>query len=52
VTEYKELQIIKHALLRYIERPEATEKEIAEERELLNEITGRIEFLKQRYSIE
>lgn len=29
---YKELQIIKHSLQKYIKRPETTEKEVTEEK--------------------
>jgi hypothetical protein len=50
--EYKEVQIIKHALMRYIERSEATDKEIEEEKRLIQDYTERAERLKQRYGIK
>jgi hypothetical protein len=49
--EYKEVQIIKHALMNYIKRPEATDKEIEQEKQLLQYYTERAERLKQRFRI-
>ncbi|MBT2718287.1 hypothetical protein [Bacillus sp. ISL-57] len=51
MTEYKRLQIIKHALQKYLERPDATSKEIEEEKRLLKKVTDKVEELKQEYSI-
>lgn len=50
--EYKETQIIKHALQMYIERPGATEKDIIQEKQLLKQYTDRAELLKERYKIK
>ncbi|KDE26704.1 hypothetical protein BA81_14192 [Bacillus safensis FO-36b] len=49
--EYKELQIIKHSLQHYITRPNATDKEITEEKRLLQKITCEVNELKNRYGI-
>lgn len=50
--EYKETQIIKHALQKYIGRPGATEKELNQEKQLLNYYTEKADRLKQRYGIK
>jgi len=50
--EYKEVQIIKHALMNYIKRPGATDKEIKQEKQLLQDYTERAERFKQRYGIK
>jgi len=47
--EYKRLQIIKHALQYYLSRPNATEKEIATEKLLLEYITDEVAVFKERY---
>lgn len=49
---YKEAQIIKHALLNYVKRPGASEKDIAAEKQLLKKYAERAEFLKQKYGIK
>lgn len=50
--KYKELQIIKHALQHYVKRPDASEKDIQTELNLLGKITEDVERLKERYGIE
>jgi len=50
--EYVKVQIIKHALARYIKRPEATEKEVEQEKRLLDAYKERVDYLKQKYSIK
>lgn len=52
MTEYKEKQIIKHALQHYIKRDNATEKQIAEEKRLLEKYINDVEQLKQMYGIK
>lgn len=49
--DYKETQIIKHALMLYIQRPEATEKDIAQEKQLLEYYTDKAEWLREKYGI-
>lgn len=49
--EYKKLQIIKHALQYYIERPEANSKDILVENRLLDEITHQVNELKVQFNI-
>ena len=51
MTEYKELQIIKHALSYYINREGATQKDIDVEKNLLAKIEDRVETLRIRYKI-
>lgn len=50
--DYHRQQIIKHALQHYIQRPNATEKDIAQEKRLLNEIEQDIISMKKEYGIE
>jgi hypothetical protein len=49
--EYKKLQIIKHALQHYIERPGASEKDVNQEKSLLEDITEQVDTLKEKYGI-
>lgn len=51
MSEYKETQIIKHALQSYIKRTDATEKEVEEEKRLLKKYTDRAKALKEKYGI-
>lgn len=51
MSEYKNLQIIKHALQHYIQRPNATEKELLEEKRLLDKVTVDVETLQKKYGI-
>lgn len=51
LSEYKNLQIIKHALQHYIKRPNATEKELLEEKRLLDKVTVDVEALQEKYGI-
>lgn len=48
---YVKLQIIKHALQHYIQRPDADPKDIAKEQLLLNQVEKDIEKEKQRCHI-
>lgn len=52
MTEYTELQIIKHALQYYMMRPYATPNDKEREQHLLSQTEERIDFLKDEYSIE
>jgi hypothetical protein len=49
--EYKKLQIIKHALQHYIERPGASEKDVNQEKHVLEDITEQVDTLKEKYGI-
>lgn len=49
---YQRLQIIKHALQHYIKRPNANEKDIAQEERLLNEVEQDVINMKKEYGIE
>ncbi|USK43747.1 hypothetical protein [Cytobacillus oceanisediminis] len=51
MSEYKNLQIIKHALQHYIQRPNATKKELLEEKKLLDKVTVDVETLQEKYGI-
>lgn len=51
MTRYKMLKIIKHALQYYIERPNASENDILEERKALMIVENEVEELKQKYNI-
>lgn len=50
--EYKRQHIIKHALEHYIERKGASEKDIAQETRILNEVKEDIQNMKERYGIK
>ncbi len=52
LSEYKKLQIIKHALQHYIKRPGATEKDILVEKRILEKVTNQVEYLKEKYGIK
>lgn len=52
MTKYGRLQILKHALEYYIQRPEATPAEIKVETSILKQITNEINQIKEQYHIE
>jgi hypothetical protein len=52
MSEYTELQIIKHALMYYIGRPNASENDLLKETHMLNRTVKRIEVLKDHYGIQ
>jgi hypothetical protein len=52
MSEYTELQIIKHALMYYIGRPNASENDLLMETHLLNKTAERIEVLKDHCEIK
>lgn len=51
MNEYKEIQIIKHALGYYIKRPDATEKDLQEERTLLEKYESKAESTREKFGI-
>ena len=48
---YRNLQIIKHALQYYITRPNANEKDLTREKNLLKEIETKVEEYQERNHI-
>lgn len=50
--EYKKLQIFKHALQHYIKREGATEKDINQEKKLLDEVTEEVDNMRECYGIK
>lgn len=52
VKEYKEKQIIKHALQHYITRPGASKKDLHTERILLSTYEEDVKKLQERYGIK
>lgn len=50
--KYKDLQILKHSLQHYIKRTDATDKELEEEKRLLDRLTSHINELKELYQIK
>lgn len=52
MTEYTELQIVKHALEYYVERPGASKEDIERESRVLESVRNRVEYLKERYAIK
>ena len=49
---YTKLQIIKHALQYYLQRPNMTKSDIKREIELLTEVEMEIDELKEKYNIK
>ncbi len=49
---YKNLQIIKHALQYYITRPNASEKDLIREKNLLKRVEDDIEWYEERHHIK
>lgn len=52
IMKYKEMQIIKHSLQNYLNRPNATEKELSEEKRLLDKVTQQVDEMKEKYGIK
>ena len=48
---YRNLQIIKHALQYYIARPNANEKDLTREKDLLERIEDEVEYYQKVYHI-
>ena len=48
---YKNLQIIKHSLKYYISRQDASEKDLAREKSLLERIEDEVEYYQKAYHI-
>ncbi len=49
--KYSDLQILKHSLQYYINRPDADNEDLEQEKHLLNKIVERVEEMKERYRI-
>ena len=49
---YRELQIIKHAMQHYIKRPDATEKDLVREKNLLKKIEEEVNSYKEKKCIK
>lgn len=49
--QYQNAQIVKHALQYYIARPDASERDLNREKNLLKQVEEEVEMLKQKYSI-
>lgn len=49
--KYTQVQIVKHALQHYIERPEANEKDLVKEKNLLAKFTKEADEMKTKYEI-
>jgi len=52
LTEYKECQIIKHALMQYVNRLNISEKEREEENLLLDKYKNIVTDMQQRFRIK
>ncbi|WP_170234585.1 hypothetical protein [Macrococcus equipercicus] len=50
--EYKKKHIIKHALEYYIKRSGASEKDLNQEKNVLEEVKEDIQQMKERYNIK
>lgn len=48
---YKELQIVKHALQHYVNRPNSTDKEVQEEKRVLVKFVNKVDEVKEEYNI-
>lgn len=51
-TYYRKLQTVKHALQYYITRPNANEKDLAREKNLLKQVEEDIEWYEERHRIK
>ena len=51
MTQYKKLQIIKHALAHYIQREGADPADLEAEKALLGEVEADVAWLKEKYRI-
>lgn len=51
MNEYKETQIIKHALRHYIKRPDAAAKDLREEKTVLKKYEEKAERIKEKYNL-
>jgi len=52
MTEYKEAQITKHALMYYLQKPDMSEKDRNTVQFLLDQKIARVKELKERYRIK
>lgn len=50
--EYREQQIIKHALQYYMQRPNASELDLKREQKVLNKVTEEVERMQKAWKIE
>ena len=50
-TYYRKLQTVKHALQYYITRPNANEKDLAREKNLLKQVEEEVEIFQERNNI-
>lgn len=50
-TYYRKLQTVKHALQYYITRPNANEKDLVREKNLLERIEDEVEYYQKAYRI-
>lgn len=50
-TYYRKLQTVKHALQYYITRPNANEKDLAREKNLLKQVEEEVEIFQERSHI-
>ena len=50
-TYYRKLQTVKHALQYYISRPNANEKDLAREKNLLKQVEEEVEIFQERNHI-
>ena len=51
-TYYRKMQTVKHALQYYITRPEASEKDLVREKNLLKQVEEDIEWYEERHRIK
>lgn len=51
-TYYRKLQTVKHALQYYITRPNANEKDLAREKNLLKQVEEEVEIFQERNHIQ
>lgn len=50
--QYRRMQTVKHALQYYITRPDASEKDLAREKSLLERIEDEVEYYQKAYHIQ
>ncbi|ENL6206951.1 hypothetical protein AB5O30_002653 [Staphylococcus pseudintermedius] len=50
--EYRDAQIVKHALQYYMKRPNASELDLKREQKVLDEVTNQVKDMQERWDIK
>ncbi|MDK3983762.1 hypothetical protein O0D34_00470 [Staphylococcus pseudintermedius] len=50
--EYRDAQIVKHALQYYMKRPNASELDLKREQKVLDKVTNQVKHMQERWDIQ